>query len=403
MAKLPLTSSGDRRKLRILMLYDFPIKGGGSGAYVEYLAKRLLDTKSYDVAIAAPDKTVIDPHIPQFFLKLPQIPVFIGRPGLEKSKKYSELSVSEIAGLYCAFAHETLKAIEEFKPDIIHVHHLLVNAWVADFFRGIYGIKYVVTSHGSDLYVIMQDKRYFRKTREALRAADAITVVSGDTRAKLLKLFGQDLRGKTRTIPGGIRKALFPEKMSKKALSELATQLGIRDGKVALFTGRLITEKGVEYIVKAASRIKGDVIIAGDGPQKKKLEKMVKDLKLTNVHMLGHFDYDTLIKLYYLADVFISPAVWDEPLGLTIIEAMAAGKPVVVTRKGGVTMAVKDGVNGFFVRSRNATDIAEKVNKLFADPTLAEKMGKKARVVVDEHFTWMKIAQRFDSLYRQLA
>lgn len=391
------------KKLRILMLYDFPIKGGGSGSYVKYLAKRLHDTKEYDVAIAAPDTEPIDANIQQFTIKLPYIPVFIGRPGLEKSKKYKDLTPKEIQQLYCSFLSETIKIVEEYKPDIIHVHHMLVNAWVANFLRGVYGIRYVLTCHGSDLFAVMQDRRYHRMSRDALRASDVITVVSGDTRAKLLKVFGPELGKKVRTIAGGIRLDLFPERMDKKSLRDLATSLAVREGKVALFTGRLITEKGVEYIVKAASKIKGEVIIAGDGPQKKKLEKMVKDLKLTNVHMLGHFDYQTLIKLYYLADVFVSPAVWDEPLGLTIIEAMAASKPVVVTRKGGVTMAVKDGQNGYFVRPRNASDIAEKVNRLFANPTLAEKMGKKARSVVVERFTWPEISRRFENVYHKVS
>lgn len=384
------------------MLYDFPIKGGGSGAYVKYLTLRLKESKKYEIAVALPDRTEIDPSLKQYYIKLPQIPVFIGRPGLEKSKKYSELTRQEITDFYTAFLKETIRIVEDFRPEIIHVHHLLVNGWVADFIRGVYGIKYVITSHGSCLQAVNQDRRYFRKTREALRAADAITVVSGDTRAKLLRMFGSDLQKKTRTIPGGIRLSLFPGKMKKNDLDDLSEKLNIKSNKIALFTGRLINEKGIDYLVKAASKINGDVVIAGDGPQKKRLEQMIKDRKLVNVHLLGHFDYLTLIKLYYLATVFVAPAVWDEPLGLTIIEAMAAGKPVIVTRRGGVTMAVKDGQNGFFVKSRNASDIAEKVNKLFANTSLAKRMGENARKVVEERFTWKKIAKKFDTLYSKM-
>ena len=381
------------------MLYDFPIKGGGSGAYVKYLTIRLQESKKYEVAIAAPDKEQIDKSIKQFHLKLPQIPVFIGRPGLETSKKYSDLSLQEITEWYQAYLKETMKIVEEWKPDAIHVHHMLINAWVAQFIRNIYGIKYVITSHGSCIHAISQDKRYFRQTREALRAADAITVVSGDTRSKLLDMFGHDLAKKTRTIPGGILADHFPERMDEKELEALKKKLGITQKKVALFTGRLIDEKGVEYVIRAASKIHGDVIIAGDGPQRKRLERLVENRKITNAHLLGHFDYPTLIKLYYLSDVFISPAVWDEPLGLTIIEAMAAGKPVVVTRRGGVTMAVKDGQTGFFVRPRNATDIAEKVNRLFADEALSKRMGEKARAIVLDKFVWRQIAHKFDLLF----
>lgn len=383
------------------MLYDFPLKGGGSGAYVEYLAKRLLDTKRYEVGVASPDKHIIDPRLQHFFLKLPQVPVFIGRPGLERSKRYSQLSASEIATLYASFIQEALRVVGEFRPEVIHVHHMMVNAWVANFIRSVYGIHYILTCHGSDLFAIMQDKRFFRLTREAMRGADAITAVSGDTRSKLLKLFGGEFRGKTRTIPGGIRASMFPEIMPPRTRQKIVSLYGLPSSKIALFTGRLISEKGVEYLIMAASKIHGHVVIAGDGPQKKILALMIKERKITNVTLLGQIDYEALIKLYYVADVFISPSVWDEPLGLTIIEAMAAGKPVVVTRRGGVTMAVKDGVNGFFVRSRNATDIASEVNKLFANPALAEKMGRKAREVVLKRFTWAEIAKRFEPVYRR--
>lgn len=391
-----------KRKPRILMLYDFPIKGGGSGSYVKYLSLRLQETYRYDVAIAAPESKEIDPKLKIYNLNLPQVPVYIGRPGLEKAKKYSDLSLSEITELYNAYLKETVRVVEKFKPDIIHVHHVMINLWVASFIRSVYGIKFIVTSHGSCLHAISQDRRYFRKTREALKAADMITVVSGDTRSKLLKMFGADLASKTRTIPGGVRMSLFPVKKQQKDLESLRKSLGLDSQPIVLFTGRLISEKGVEYLIKAASKINASIVIAGDGPQRRKLKKLVEVRNLKNVHLLGHFDYTTLINLYYLSDVFISPAVWDEPLGLTIIEAMAAGKPVVATRKGGVTMAVKDKFNGLFVRPRNASDIAEKVNRLLADPSLRKKMGERARDVVQQRFTWTSISKKFSGIYSKI-
>jgi glycosyltransferase involved in cell wall biosynthesis len=214
-------------------------------------------------------------------------------------------------------------------------------------------------------------------------------------------MFGGDLSAKTRTIPGGIRLSLFPSKRPK--VPELRKKLGLVDQKVALFTGRLITEKGVEYFVKAAKSINGHIIIAGDGPQRQHLEDMVKRLNLTNVIMLPFVRaYEEFLDLYYLADVFVAPAVWDEPLGLTIIEALASKTPVVATRRGGVTMAIKDGYTGLFVRSRNSTEIAEAVNKLFANDELRAKMGERGRKIVEERFTWTKIAERFDKLYRDV-
>ncbi|MFZ5845276.1 MAG: glycosyltransferase family 4 protein [Patescibacteria group bacterium] len=388
-------------KPRVLFLYDFPLHGGGSGAYVKYLALRLREAYQYELMVAAPDHEVVDSQIPLFTLKLPQIPVYIGRPGLEKSKKYSDLSASEVAELYHAFVKGTIAAVEAFKPDLIHAHHIMVNAWAARFIRSVYGTKFILTSHGSCLHAISRDRRYFRLSRDALRAASAITVVSGDTRAKLLKTFGTDLSAKTRTIPGGIRLALFPPE--RPNIDRLRQKLGLTGKKIALFTGRIISEKGVEYLVKAAKNINGQVILAGDGPQRRHLEALIKERNLSNVTILPFVRrYEEFLDLYYLADVFVSPAVWDEPLGLTVIEAMATKTPVVVTRKGGVTMAVKDGVNGIFVRPRNSSEIVGAVNRLFANPSLCQKMGERGRVVVEKRFTWTKIAERFDKLYRDI-
>lgn len=385
---------------RVLMLYDFPIHGGGSGAYVKYLSLRLVEAYGYDIGVALPDTQPIGPKVKVFPITLPQIPVFVGRPGLEDAKKYSQLTATEIADLYHGYIVETMKVVEHFRPDIIHAHHTLVNAWAARFIRSVYGTKIILTSHGSCLHVIARDKRYLRMTRDALRAANAVTVVSGDTRAKLLKMFGSDLSQKTRTIPGGIRLSLFP---TQKDTTHLRKKYNLGDQHIALFTGRLITEKGVEYLVKAANKIQGKVIIAGDGPQRKHLEELVASLHLTNVVLLPFLrKYEEFLELYYVADVFVSPALWDEPLGLTIIEAMASQTPVIVTRKGGVTMAVKDGVNGLFVRPRNSTEIASAVNRLFSNDELVSKMGAKARSTVEARFTWTKIAERFDKLYRNI-
>ncbi|MBI4067187.1 glycosyltransferase family 4 protein [Candidatus Gottesmanbacteria bacterium] len=393
---------GHNGKPKVLFLYDFPIHGGGSGAYVKYLALRLVEKYRYKerIAVLVPDRLEIDPRIKQYNLKLPQIPIFIGRPGLEKSKKYAELNAEEIAELYKAFIDGTIRVVKDFRPDIIHVHHTMVNLWAARFIRSIFGTKYIATSHGSDIQAISKDRRYFRMTRDGLNAASFLTVVSGDTRAKLLKMFGTHLSAKTRTIPGGIRLSQFP---ANKNMERQRRQMGLSGKKMALFTGRLISEKGVEFLVKAARKINGQVIIAGDGPQRQKLAEMIEKMNIHNVTLLGFFaDRQRIIDLYYLADVFVSPALWDEPLGLTIIEAMASKTPPVVTRKGGIVMAIKDGINGTFVRPRNATEIAKAVNYLFENTEVNKRMGEAARKTVEEKFTWTNIAQRFDKLYMKV-
>ena len=122
---------------------------------------------------------------------------------------------------------------------------------------------------------------------------------------------------------------------------------------------------------------------------------------LTNVHWVGHLGagVSKLVPYYSRADVFVAPSVWDEPLGLVILESMACQTPVVVTRKGGIPLAVKDGYNGFFVRPRNSVEIVEKVNKLLDDSTMRYKMGQNARKSVEKKFSWETIGMKFEHMY----
>ena len=116
------------KRPRVLILYDFPLHGGGSGAYVKYLSLRLVEAYKYELGVCMPDEEIIHPGIANFPLNLSQIPVYVGRPGLETQKKYSDLTPKEIADLYKAYIDGTIRAVQAFKPDIIHVHHIMINA-----------------------------------------------------------------------------------------------------------------------------------------------------------------------------------------------------------------------------------------------------------------------------------
>ncbi|MBI2636962.1 MAG: glycosyltransferase family 4 protein [Parcubacteria group bacterium] len=241
-------------------------------------------------------------------------------------------------------------------------------------------------------------------TVHSVRDAKRITAVSSHTRRWFLDMFeGQsryELKRKTNIIPGGIN---IEEHKKKQRTKSIDWRYGLSGKKVALFVGRLTAEKGVEYIVRAAAKINGDVLIVGDGPEMKKLQNLKRELGLGNVHILGYIGREKsekLKKLYARADVIIAPSVIDEALGLVILEAMYYAKPVIATRKGGIPLAVKENETGLFVKPRNSTDIAEKVNALFTDPEKAKRLGENAKRVVEERFTWDIIAERFITIYQ---
>lgn len=389
--------------MRILYLYDFPLWGNGSGTFLRNLIAQV--AKKHKVALVAPERRKI-PKVRHFHVHPPfALPVFIGHPELKGSKRYADLTAGEITKLYRAYLTTAVRAVEKFKPDIIHFHHMGLLSMIARYIHDITSVGYIATTHGSDLKHIKEDKRFYNMTVHSVRDAKRITAVSGHTRRWFLDMFEsqslRELARKTNIIPGGIN---VEEHKKKQRTRSVDWRYGLDGKKVALFVGRLTEEKGVEYIVRAAAKINGEVIVVGDGPEMKKLKALRRELKLANVHILGYIGREKsekLKKLYARADVIIAPSVIDEALGLVILEAMYYAKPVIATRKGGIPLAVKENETGLFVKPRNSTDIAEKVNILFADEEKSKRLGANAKRVVEERFTWNTIAERFIAIYTQ--
>lgn len=386
--------------MKILFLYDFPLWGSGSGTYIRNLIEKLIRISGYKIGVVAPDeRRFLDDKIKQYRVEIPQIPVFVGHPEVQGAKRYSELSPREITTVYEAFLNTMIEAVANFEPDLIHVHHLSLISWVARYVSALKGIKYIITSHGSCLFHILSDRRYLSLSEEAARYAKAITTVSGDSRSKLLKLLGPQYNKNVYIIPGAVNINYFPLRLETPELNE---KYQLSDKKIVLFTGRLISHKGVRYLVKAAKDIKAEVYLVGDGPERQYLEALIAQKNIKNVHLLGYLSGQDLVHFYYRAQVFVAPSVIDEALGLTILEAMASSTPVISTRKGGIPTLIKHGFNGFFVKPKNAKNIAEMCNKLLENDVLRTTMGTNARKTIEEKFTWEKTANSFDRLYKKV-
>lgn len=382
--------------MRILYLQVFPFWGSGSGTYARHLASEL--GRRHKVAIAAPDDRPIE-RAKLYTYTLPFPVAFTGHPEWPDCKLYTDLTSEEISTLYESLRVQTVKFVEDFKPDIIHVHHAFPLAWVAGYIKDTYGIPFIVTIHGSELPTLEKDKRYMQRTADSMYLARRIVPNSGWTRDWFLKIFKGYYHEKCRVIPGGvnINKFVYSESGSRVVDKEL----NLHHKPVVLFAGKLTRYKGVGYLIGAAKKIHGEIVILGDGPDRERLKEKARVLKVTNVHWVGHLGagVSKLVPYYSRADVFVAPSVWDEPLGLVILESMACQTPVVVTRKGGIPLAVKDGLNGFFVRPRNSKEIVEKVNTLLDNASLRYKMGQNARRSVEKKFSWETIGNKFERMY----
>lgn len=385
--------------MRILYLQTFPFWGSGSGTYARHLASEI--GRKHAVAIVAPDDRVPE-RTKVYQVKLPFKVAFTGHPEWPKCKLYSQLTNEEISRVSECYTKATVKAVEDFKPDIIHAHHAFPLSWPASFIKDTYKINFIVTIHGSELPTLEKDKRYYQRTFDAMYRARKIVPNSGWTRDWFIRIFKGYFHEKCRVIPGGVNINKFRYTSNYSFINK---KFGLNHKPVVLFAGKLTKYKGVDYLIHAAKKIHGEIVILGDGPERSRLEEKARQLQLKNVHWVGHLGagIKELVPYYSRADVFVAPSVWDEPLGLVILEAMACETPVVVTRKGGIPLTVKDGYNGLFVRPRNSSEIVEKVNKLLDNESLRHKMGQNARKSVEKKFSWSLISHRFELLYQRYA
>ncbi|MEK7580995.1 MAG: glycosyltransferase family 4 protein [Patescibacteria group bacterium] len=173
-----------------------------------------------------------------------------------------------------------------------------------------------------------------------------------------------------------------------------------------LCAARLHPQKNLDNLIKAFKIIERKyphikLQIAGDGPQKKYLQELVKNLNLNNkVKFLGLLDKKSLNKLYSTSKLFILSSVY-EGQPLTVLEAFAAKLPVVVTRTGDLPYIVKEGVNGFFISDPlNPRSIATSIIKALNNNNLG-KLGNNGFNLVKNNYTWDKIGQKTYELYRQ--
>lgn len=384
--------------MKIMFLYMFPLWGNGSGAWLRELSRRLVKRK-HKIAIVSPDDRKLK-GVKHFLVRPSQMGVFVGHPELKEAKKYGEMTGAEMAEIISSYLKATAQAAQEFRPQIIHCFHTSFLPLVGRIVKVLYRSKMIITTHGSDLHYLMGDKRLIGPIKDAVRVSSYITANSTFTRQWFIKMFGKKCSSKLRTIPAGV------QLKKVRSFKEIDRKYKLDGKKMVLFTGRLTVHKGVKYLVKAARKIKGEVVILGDGPEKAYLKDLIERYDLKNVHLLGYIKESDLIMLtrfYHRADVYVAPSVWDEPLGMVILEAMAAGTPVICTRKGGIMSIVKDGYNGFLVRPRNSTEIARAVNELLSNDKLRQKMGERAKRTVENKFTWEKVTDKFERIYQKFA
>jgi glycosyltransferase involved in cell wall biosynthesis len=178
-------------------------------------------------------------------------------------------------------------------------------------------------------------------------------------------------------------------------------------GRRILFVGRLHHGKGPQLLVEAAARMKEkcELWFVGEGPDEKMLRERARDLRVNCNFVVGRETVVTreqVSRLYLDANVVAVPSIWGDPAPLVRLEAMAHGRPLVGFDSGGVPSCIEDGVTGFVVPRLDVATFAERIDRLLADPALAEKMGRTALARTHEKYHPDLLAAQIEDVYRRL-
>ena len=177
-----------------------------------------------------------------------------------------------------------------------------------------------------------------------------------------------------------------------------------QDGKTnILFVGRLEKRKGLKYLLQAYSRLKWELpnirlIVVGPGNLDKDSHRILGASNPQDVVLAGRVSYDHLARYYATADIFCAPATGAESFGIVLLEAMAAGKPIVASNIDGYNGIIRHGRQGLLFPKRDTEAMASALRFLVLNPDLAQQLGKTGRMMV-EQYRWSSVAKQVESYY----
>lgn len=296
-------------------------------------------------------------------------------------------------------ARHLAERLRQEPVDVIHAH-TRVSQVVADRVSRATGIPYITTWHG--IYPARLGRRLWPCTGHRTIA------ISGLVERHLRDAFHLPST-RIRRVFNGIDYARLVEAPPRSAIEEARRRWGIPPNVIVVGgMGRLAAGevKGFDLLLVAAYALRQEfpdvhVLIAGDGPRRPFLEDIARRLKIRDhVHFMGTAE-DVRLPLAVM-DLFIFSSRWPEAFGLTVVEAMAAGKAVVAANSGAVPEIIRHQVDGWLVKPSDPGALAEGIARLLRDEELRRRMRKEARRRVHDLFTVERMTAGIEAVYREV-
>jgi len=208
-------------------------------------------------------------------------------------------------------------------------------------------------------------------------------------------------------VYNGIDLNRFSKRFDKGEMDGFKSELGLGGGHIIGVISRLVRYKGIDYLIRAFKKIlerypDSNILIVGDGPDKNRLKDIAESLGISKDVKIMKASFDTP-RLLSAIDIFVLPSIADEGLGLAILEAMAASKPVIGTRSGGIIEIIESGKDGILIEPMREDLITDTILELIDKPELRRGMGINARRSAEKRFSSGVMAENIFSIYSSVS
>jgi len=386
--------------------------GDGTATFVKSLAESMTDL-GHQVWVLAPYDPAVqtmemgDVHVYRFRYVWPDSLCLVGHA----RSLYGDVRLKKLVYLLTplfivsAFFH-LLALTLRHQFDVIQAHWVLPGGLIAVLVAKLRDIPLVVSLHGSDIYVAEQNQIFGWLARLTFRWAQRVTACSQDLYERALALgLSPD---KAQVIPYGVDLERFASRSSsREEVSELRDRLGLRTSDIVVGgMGRLVHKKGFEYLIRAVPQLiqsfpNVKVIIAGDGDLRPELSQLAEKLGMEeSVIFPGHISWESIPAYLSLCDLLVVPSVQDhqgnvDGLPNVLLEAMAAGRPIVASHVAGIPAVIHHGESGILVPQKEPEALAAAITEVLKNPQIGQQLGANAQVYTRQHLSWAAIAARF--------
>jgi len=371
----------------LLLNSEYPPIGGGAGNASAHLGHAFA-AMGHRVTVVTAHFGDLPLHEQRANWELYRIPAL--RRRADRSGALEQLAFIVSASLW------SLRHVPRLRPHLTLAFFGVPSGAVAWLLKRVYGIPYVVSLRGGDVpgFRPYDFKTYHRLIGPFLRRIwhqAAAVVANSQGLRELAQRF--EPRLEIPIIPNGV------------AWQDFATPVRAWSPPRLLSVGRVVYQKGFDLGAHALADLRTldwEWYIAGDGPYRPQLEMLMDELGVRDrVHFLGWLDRASLIEWYRRANLFLFPSR-HEGMPNAVLEAMAAGLPVIATRIAGNEELVVDGLSGALVPPQDAAALREALRPLLVEEGLRRRMGQASFERVRQHYSWERSAQAYLSLFQNI-